>query len=253
MSEPKAVLPGESQIELPLMPLREVVVFPHSIMPLSVGRGASIRAIEESSNSFNKRILLVAQRRPDQENPGLSDLYSLGCIAKILQILRLPDGTSRVLFEGLQRARLVRLERTVSIKALPGVAADHYYIVLTAPVEEQERKSIEASAAIQATLEAMEEYAKLNKKIPAETLHTLAGIKVPGRMADMAAACLKADYKQKQEALEILDPQERLLRVYELIQNEITVADMERVIKDRVKGQMEHNQREYYLNEQIKA
>lgn len=243
---------GGNISRLPLMPLREVVVFPHSIVPLFVGRPSSINAIEAASNDFDKRIMLVAQRQPEQDKPGLADLYEIGTVAKILQVLRLPDGSIKVLFEGVQRAR--RLEAQTFIPLDKGDSEDSaYFLTRLALLEEKDRTGIEAEATIQATLEALEEYTRLNKKIPAESLSSLQGVNTPGRMADIVVSYLKADYKRKQEILEVADGQERLVRVYELIQSEIAVAAIERTIKNRVKGQMERNQREYYLNEQIKA
>ncbi len=254
MSESKSDKNKSPQsMHLPLMPLREVVVFPYSIMPLFVGRGSSIHAIEAASSGYDKRIMLVAQRQPEQDKPGPDELYSIGTIAKILQVLRLPDGTIKVLFEGVQRARCIESE-LVQLPRQEGDNEDNeYYIVKVEPITDVDKSTIEAEATIQATVESLEEYSKLNKKIPPDSLNTISGVNTPGRMADLVASYLKADYKTKQDLLEILDTQERLIKVYEIIQNEIAVANIERTIKNRVKGQMERNQREYYLNEQIKA
>lgn len=198
--------------------------------------------------------MLVAQCQPEQDKPGLDDLYPVGTIAKILQVLRLPDGTIKVLFEGMQRAARLEGELVSPEVKSPDLMDDSdYFIVNAALIKEDETKNVEGEATMQAVLEALEEYTRLNKKIPAESLNSLNGVNSPGRMADIVVSYLKADYKRKQEILEIVDPQERLVKVYEMIQSEIAVAAIERTIKNRVKGQMERNQREYYLNEQIKA
>ncbi|MDL2313981.1 endopeptidase La [Desulfovibrio sp. OttesenSCG-928-C14] len=236
---------GQSQY-LPLMPLREVVIFPHSIMPLFVGRGSSIKAVDAAFNNHDKRILLVAQRTPEQEKPGSEDLFELGTIAKILQVLRLPDGTIKVLFEGLTRAFW-------SVDDADRLSGESYTLAKVEALAEDDLSSNEAMAAINATLEVLEEYNKLNKKIPPESFSTMQSINSPGRLADMVMSYLKVDYRRKQTILEVIDPVERLLKVFDLVQGEIAVASVERSIKNRVKNQMERNQREYYLNEQIKA
>ena len=230
-------------LRLPLMPLREVVVFPKSVLSLVVGRNISIRAIEEASGNQDKRVFLLSQRRLDIDKPAQEDLYAVGVVARILQVLPMPDGNVKVLLEGLQRGVLSKLE----------IVSEDFGEALLESLEELEKKSVEGAAAIQVVLESLEEYKKLNKKTASEILQAVDGIQLPGRMADLIMAYLKTDYQRKQEVLEILDGQNRLLRVYELIQHDLIIANMEQTIKNRVKVQMEHNQREYYLNEQIKA
>jgi ATP-dependent Lon protease len=246
---------------LPLMPLREIVIFPHSIMPLFVGRLSSIKAVDISFEEYGKKILLVAQRSPDQEKPEPKDLFELGTVARILQVLRLPDGTVKVLFEGLYRARWqadAMYGETAGENALPPVAAGasddpRFHMAVIMPAHEQEQVSSESAAAVNSVREALEEYNRINKRIPPESLGAMMGVNLPGRLSDMVMAHLKLDYRRKQEVLEIFDPVRRLLTVYDILQGEIAVASVERSIKNRVKGQMERNQREYYLNEQIKA
>ena len=235
--------------ELPLMPLREVVIFPHSIMPLFVGRGASIKAIESSVSDYGKRICLVAQREAEKEKPVPDDLYPLGVASRILQLLRLPDGTIKVLFEGLYRVKWtpVRPEGDEPFGSGP------FPRILIRPVPEQSPSLPESEALVRATREALEEYAHNNKKITPEALAALSGLRDPGRLADALTPHLKVDCREKQAILEQLDPVERLEKVYELLNSEIAVVSMERKIKSRVRTQMERNQREYYLTEQIKA
>lgn len=236
---------------LPLMPLREVVVFPHSIVPLFVGRGASINAIESSLGNFDKKIFLVAQRSPDEDTPGPEDLYPIGSVGRILQVLRLPDGTVKVLFEGLFRASWDIAELHYN-----GESADSensFMLVRTTPVVDADDQSEEAQALMRTVRDDMDEYSKTQKKISPESVQSLQGAKTPGQLADMVMSFLKLDYQKKQEVMEIFSPMERLAAVGGLVQSEMAIASVERNIKNRVKSQMERNQREYYLNEQIKA
>lgn len=248
---PGAIVPDAEPraFELPLMPLREVVIFPHSIMPLFVGRGASIKAIESSVSDYGKRICLVAQREAEKEKPDPDDLYPLGVASRILQFLRLPDGTIKVLFEGLYRVRWspARPEENDPFGDGP------FPKVVIRPVPQSAPALPESEALVRATREALEEYAHNNKKISPEALAAFSGLRDPGRLADTVTPHLKVDYREKQAILELLDPLERLEKVYELLNSEIAVVSMERKIKSRVRTQMERNQREYYLTEQIKA
>lgn len=237
-----------NSIRLPLMPLREVIVFPHSIVPLFVGRESSIKAIEAAMESFDKKIMLVAQRLPEQEKPSTDDLYEVGTVCRILQMLRLPDGTIKVLFEGLQRATLDKTSGD-----LESTENDGFSIVKAVLLDAIDGATPESDALIQLSVESLNDYGAGNKKIPPESLQALAGIKIPGHFADMAMSYIRLDYVRKQEVLEMLEPIARLTRVYELLQGELAIAAVERNVKTRVKKQMEKNQREYYLNEQIKA
>ncbi len=237
-------------VELPLMSLREVVMFPRSIVPLFVGRDASIRAIEHAIADHGKKIFLVAQREPGVERPEANDLFDLGTVSKILQVLRLPDGTIKVLFEGLYRARW---EASKSLNPAPDAPGGDFPSVRVYPVQEEDTPTAEASALVRATHEALEEYSKINKKVSQETLLTLTALPTAGRLADAVMPLLKVDYHKKQEVLELEKPVQRLEKVYEYLQGEIDISSMEKRIKTRVKTQMERNQREYYLNEQIKA
>jgi ATP-dependent Lon protease len=232
-------------LDLPLMSLREVVMFPRSIVPLFVGREASIRAIENAISDYGKKIFLVAQREPEVEKPGAEDLFEVGTVSKILQLLRLPDGTIKVLFEGLYRARWEALGEEGGEGDFPRASI--------LPLRESDALTAESEALVRATQEALEEYSKINKKLAQEPLLAITAINTAGRLADAVMPHLKVDYRKKQEVLELEDPVVRLEKVYELLQGEIAISSMEKRIKNRVKNQMERNQREYYLNEQIKA
>ena len=228
--------------ELPVMPLREVVMLPRTIMPLFVGREASIKAIELAQSGYNKQMFLVAQREPDVEKPGADDLSPVGVVCKVLQMLRLPDGTIKVLFEGLHRARWTELREE-----------DNCLMAMLCTVPESESRPEEREALVRTVQEALEEYAKNNKKLPQEALMSIMALRAAGPLADAVVPHLKVDYRKKQEVLEIADVTERLERVYELLQGEVALASVEKRIKNRVKVQMERNQREYYLSEQLKA
>ncbi len=235
------------QLTMPLMSVREVVMFPRAIMPLFVGREASIKAIEAGHNIYDKKIFLVAQREPDTEKPGVDDLYTVGVVSKILQILRLPDGTIKVLFEGLYRATWneVHHDQPFGDKDFP--------CVVTCAIHEEDVRGPEAEATVRAVHETLEEYSKLNKKMSQDVLLAITSLQDAGKLADAIIPHLKAEYRKKQEALELNNALERLEKAYELLQSEIAMSSVEKRIKNRVRTQMERNQREYYLNEQIKA
>ncbi|MDL2267873.1 endopeptidase La [Desulfovibrio sp. OttesenSCG-928-G15] len=238
-------------VELPLMPLREVVMFPRSIAPLFVGRESSIKAIESAIEEYDRQIFLVAQKDAAISKPGNDDLFTIGTVSRVLQLLRLPDGSIKVLFEGLYRAQWKPFE-PVAPEAQEG--DENYHLALVSPCEEDTSFDEEnASATIRSTIEGLEEYAKINKKITPEVLQAIIANSEPGKLADAVAPHLKGDYLKKQKALEILNAGERLEWVFELLQGELAIAGVEKRIKSRVKSQMERNQREYYLNEQIKA
>ena len=242
--------PDEPGRVLPLMSLREVVMFPKSITPLFVGREASIRAIERAAGDFDKQIMLVPQRDSNVERPGFSDLFEIGTVCRILQLLRLPDGTIKVLFEGLYRATWLKPEG--GSKVLEEDGGDFSRVRVT-PIREEDVASPESEALIRTTVECLRDYAKTHKKISPDMLQAMTVVTTPGHLADAVMGHMKLDYRKKQEVFATLDSLERLNKVYELLQSEIDIASMERRIKSRVKTQMERNQREYYLNEQIKA
>jgi ATP-dependent Lon protease len=225
----------------PLLPLRDVVVFPHMVIPLFVGRPKSIKALETAMEA-GKNILLVAQKFAAKDEPVPEDMYEIGCIANILQMLKLPDGTVKVLVEGVQRARVLRIEDQ---KAL--FVAD----VVLIPVEELGDHEIEAMR--RTVLAQFDQYVKLNKKIPPEVLTSLAGIEEAGRLADTIAAHLPLKLEQKQEVLEVFGVSDRLEKLLGQLEAELDILQVEKRIRGRVKRQMEKSQREYYLNEQVKA
>ncbi len=233
-------LPQE-QMEFPLLPLRDVVVFPHMVIPLFVGRPKSIKALEMAMEGA-KSILLVAQKSAAQDEPGAQDLYDIGCVANILQMLKLPDGTIKVLVEGVQRAKLD------SVTDL-----DSVFTAKATPIPIGEVASHEVEAMRRAIIAQFDQYVKLNKKIPPEILTSLGGIEESGRLADTIAAHLPLKLEQKQEVLEMFDATARLERLLAQLESELDILQVEKRIRGRVKRQMEKSQREYYLNEQVKA
>jgi ATP-dependent Lon protease len=229
-------------LALPVLPLRDVVVFPHMVIPLFVGRDKSIKALEQAMDA-DKRILLVAQKSAETDDPRGADLYGIGTLAQVLQLLKLPDGTIKVLVEGLDRVRVDHVTERDS--TLTGRA----HVVEAAHAREE--REIEAIARSLMTL--FEQYVKSNRKLPPELLQTLAGIDEPGRLADTVAAHLGVRLGEKQRLLEATDIGERLELLVGLVEGEIDVQQLEKRIRGRVKTQMEKSQREYYLNEQMKA
>lgn len=227
----------------PILPLRDVVVFPHMAMPLFVGREKSVNALKEAMKT-DKRILLVAQRAADVEDPGKEEIHAIGTLANILQLLKLPDGTLKVLVEGASRARIGQVENNESHL----VATCQELADLESPLDEREM-----DAMVRSTLALFEQYVKLNKKVPAELLPSLTSMDDPGRLADTIAAHLNLRLEDKQQVLERLVPSERVEFVLGLLEGEIEVLQVEKRIRGRVKQQMERSQREYYLNEQMKA
>ena len=234
------LLPAEP-IRLPLLPLRDVVVFPHMVIPLFVGRPKSIKALETAMES-GKNIMLVAQKTAAKDEPTADDLYEVGCIANILQMLKLPDGTVKVLVEGTQRANI------------SGVTEDDAHFMCEAvPVPLAPAESAESEALRRAITSQFDQYVKLNKKIPPEILTSLSGIDEAGRLADTIAAHLPIKLEQKQKILEMVNVTERLESLLSQLEGEIDILQVEKRIRGRVKRQMEKSQREYYLNEQVKA
>ena len=232
---------GAELLGLPLLPLRDVVVFPHMVIPLFVGRPKSIKALE-SAMEAGKSILLVAQKSAAKDEPSSEDLYGTGTIANILQMLKLPDGTVKVLVEGVQRARIISVADLRS-----------HYTAEARPVPVEPDESTELEAMRRAMISQFDQYVKLNKKIPPEILTSLAGIDEPGRLADTIAAHLPLKLEQKQEVLEMFDVKKRLEHLLSLMETELDILQVEKRIRGRVKKQMEKSQREYYLNEQVKA
>jgi len=232
--------PADS-LRLPVLPLRDVVVYPHMVTPLFVGRPKSILAVEAAMKA-DKRILLLAQRQSDVDDPKPEDLHAFGTVATILQLLKLPDGTVKVLVEGMDRARIVAFHVAEFSSADSIVEADKDQY------DEREMDVLTRSVVSQ-----FEQYVKLNKKVPPEVLTALAGIEHPGRLADTVAAHMSLKLTEKQKVLEILDVRRRLEHVLVAIEGEMDVLQIEKRIRGRVKAQMEKSQREYYLNEQMKA
>jgi ATP-dependent Lon protease len=226
---------------IPVLPLRDVVVYPHMVIPLFVGRDKSIRALDLAMEQ-DEKILLVAQRQPEVEEPGAADVYETGTLASILQLVKLPDGTVKVLVEGGERARIESIEETDFLQA------DATCILEAAPDDEREMDVL-----MRTVITNFDQYVKLNKKVPPEILTSLAGIDQPGRLADTIAAHMSLKLEEKQHILEIVELRARLEHVLGLIEGEIDVLQIEKRIRGRVKQQMEKSQREYYLNEQMKA
>src|SRR6202158_5758064 len=231
---------AESRV-LPLLPLRDVVVFPHMVRPLFVGRPKSIKALEAAMEE-GKNVVLVAQKSAAKDEPNPEDLYDVGTVSTILQMLKLPDGTVKVLVEGVQRARI---ERRLTEKA--NFEAEIELIA----TEEPDSNEVEAMR--RTLLAQFDQYVKLNKKIPPEVLTSLSGIDGAGRLSDTIAAHLPLKLEQKQQILEMSQVSRRLEQLLQLLETEIDIMQVEKRIRGRVKRQMEKSQREYYLNEQVKA
>lgn len=231
---------GRSQ-NFPVLPLRDIVVFPHMIVPLFVGRDKSVRALEDVMTD-DKQILLVAQKNAAQDDPNPDDIYTVGTVSTVLQLLKLPDGTVKVLVEGGQRARIT------------GYTGREEFFEATADViEDADGETQELEALSRSVISQFEQYIKLNKKIPPEVLVSVNQIEDPAKLADTVASHLSLKIADKQDLLELGSVAERLERVYGHMESEIGVLQVEKKIRNRVKRQMEKTQREYYLNEQLKA
>ena len=229
-------------LDLPVLPLRDVVVFPHMVIPLFVGRDKSMRALEQAMES-DKRILLLAQKSAETDDPAAADMYSVGTLAQVLQLLKLPDGTIKVLVEGTARVNVSDIsERDGSLYGR-GEEVD----------SSDMREGREVEAVARSLMSLFEQYVKTNRKLPPELLQTLAGIDEPGRLADTIAAHLGVRLSDKQRLLETLEIGDRLELLVGFVDGEIDVQQLEKRIRGRVKSQMEKSQREYYLNEQMKA
>ncbi len=228
-------------IELPLLPLRGVIVFPHLVLHLDVGRERSVRALEEAMMQ-NNVILLVAQKEARVDDPAPEDLFEVGTIARIKQMLKLPGGTMRILVEGIKRARLEKVTEQ-----------EPYFKALAAEVEEEEADQAETEALMRYVLQQFEHYIKLSKKIPADVLANVSSITLPGRLADVIASHLSLKVEQKQEVLAAFSPVTRLEVLADLLNREMEILELEKKIGLRVRKQMEKTQKEYYLREQVKA
>ena len=237
-----STLTHSDALTLPLLPLRDVVVFPHMVIPLFVGRAKSIRALEIAMES-GKNILLAAQKSASKDDPAPEDLYLIGSVATILQMLKLPDGTVKVLVEGTQRAQVIEYAD----------AGSHFVGTVDLVSEDHSIDNKESEAARRALISQFDQYVKLNKKIPPEILTSLVGIDEAGRLADTVAAHLPLKLEQKQSILEMFPVQERMEHLMTLLEGEIDILQVEKRIRGRVKRQMEKSQRDYYLNEQVKA
>ncbi len=232
---------SSSVIELPLLPLRDVVVYPHMVLPLFVGREKSIEALEDAMAN-DKQVLLVAQRNAADDSPAADDIYQVGTVSNILQLLKLPDGTIKVLVEGGYRAALLNVDDSGS-----------FTIAQVSEIVSDEIPEQEVDALLRSTVGQFEKYVNLSKKVPAEVLTSLTGIDEPGRLADTIAAHMSVDLEEKQHILEIPEIRARLEHLMGLMEAEIDLFQVEKRIRGRVKKQMEKSQREYYLNEQMKA
>ncbi|WP_455204647.1 LON peptidase substrate-binding domain-containing protein, partial [Kaarinaea lacus] len=229
---------------MPVLPLRDVVVYPYMVIPLFVGREKSIQALEKAMDD-DKQILLVAQKNASQDEPEIEDLYRIGTIANILQLLKLPDGTIKVLVEGSERAKIINF-----------IGTDEYFSAQLSPVESTEAKGAEereTEVLMRSVVTQFDQYVKLSKKVPPEILSSLSSIDEPGRLADTIAAHMSLKIDQKQHILEMTSLRERLEHLIGLMEAEIDLLQVEKRIRGRVKRQMEKSQREYYLNEQMKA
>ena len=242
MSEPVSTSSKVTTAQgVPVLPLRDVVVYPHMVIPLFVGREKSIQALDVAMHG-DKRIMLIAQKQADVDDPKVEDLYRIGTIATILQLLKLPDGTVKVLVEGVDRARIDKLE-----------AGEYYSADVTMQTDGETYDEREMDVLGRSVISQFEQYVKLNKKVPPEVLTALAGIEHAGRLADTVAAHMSLKLGEKQKVLEILDVRKRLEHILVAIEGEMDVLQIEKRIRGRVKAQMEKSQREYYLNEQMKA
>ncbi|WP_169569219.1 endopeptidase La [Sneathiella limimaris] len=227
--------------DFPVLPLRDIVVFPHMIVPLFVGRDKSVRALEDVMND-DKQILLVAQKDASKDDPGEDDIHNVGTVASVLQLLKLPDGTVKVLVEGVERARITSF-----------IPNEDFFQAHAEIIAEDHDDSAELEALARSVITQFEQYVKLNRKVPPEVLVSLNQIDEPSKLADTMASHMALKIAEKQELLEIENVAERLERIYSLMEEEIGVLQVEKKIRNRVKRQMEKTQREYYLNEQMKA
>jgi len=231
-------LPGK---RYPLLPLRDIVIFPHMVIPLFVGRPKSIKALELAMDG-DKTILLATQKDPKLDDPVLDDLYSTGALGKVVQLLRLPDGTVKALIEGEERAQISSF--------IPG---DDCLFCEVEMLRHEDVVTPEAEALIRSVREAFEAYVRLSKKLPAEIVDTINSQNDPSRIADSIAAQINVDIEIKQDILTLTAVHERLERLLSVLTREVEILEIEQKIRSRVKSQMERSQKEYYLNEQMRA
>lgn len=231
-----------TRVDLPVLPLRDVVVYPHMVIPLFVGREKSVRALDLAMEA-DRQILLVAQKSPETDDPEAADLFEVGTLAHVLQLLKLPDGTIKVLVEGVSRVRIDRFGQHGGALTAAGTVVE--------PVYERDERELEVT--VRSLMSLFEQYVKMNRKLPPELLTTLAGIDDPSRLADTVAAHLGIRLADKQRLLETIEVGTRLELLIGFVDGEIDVQQLEKRIRGRVKSQMEKSQREYYLNEQMKA
>ncbi|MGH6647272.1 endopeptidase La [Aquabacterium sp.] len=234
------ILPSDP-ISLPLLPLRDVVVFPHMVIPLFVGRPKSIKALEAAMEA-GRQIMLVAQKAAGKDEPKAEDMFEIGCVSSILQMLKLPDGTVKVLVEGVQRANTSSIDDS-----------GEFFTSVVVPVQPEGNTTPEVEALRRAVTQQFDQYVKLNKKIPPEILTSISGIDDAGRLADTIAAHLPLKLESKQSVLDLFSVSARLEKLLEQLEHEVDILQVEKRIRGRVKRQMEKSQREYYLNEQVKA
>ncbi|HHD11426.1 MAG TPA: endopeptidase La, partial [Deltaproteobacteria bacterium] len=227
---------------LPLIPLRDIIIFPSMVVPLFVGRDKSIKALDEAM-SGEKTIFLAAQKQAKTDNPTPDDIYKVGTIGTVLQLLKLPDGTVKVLIEGRKRAKIREF-----------VEEEELFLVDIEELEDEPYdKDVEVEALIRSVIKGFEDYVKLNKKVPPELLMSVASIDEPGKLADTIITHLTVKLEEKQKLLETMDPVKRLEKLYTLLEGEIEILEVEQRLRQRVKKQMEKTQKEYYLSEQMKA
>ncbi len=232
----------DSRNVVPVLPLRDVVVYPHMVIPLFVGRDKSILALDAAMQS-NKQILLAAQKSADVDDPDVGGIYSIGTLANILQLLKLPDGTVKVLVEGSERASIIQF-----------VDTDEYFTAQLKSLKDTlDLNERETEVLMRSATNLFDQYVKLNKKVPPEVLTSLSSIDEPSRLADTIAAHMSLKLEEKQQVLEMPNVRERIEHLMGLMEGENDILQMEKRIRGRVKRQMEKNQREYYLNEQMKA
>ncbi|ALG68540.1 endopeptidase La [Beggiatoa leptomitoformis] len=231
----------DTRLVLPVLPLRDVVVYPHMVIPLFVGRAKSIHALEQAMTT-DKQILLVAQKNAAEDEPNIEDIYRIGTVSNILQLLKLPDGTIKVLVEGGQRAKIINF-----------LSVDDMFSAQVMPLASSDGEEREVEVLSRSVTSHFDQYIKLNKKVPPEILSSLSSIEEPSRLADTIAAHMAIKIEEKQKILEITSIRDRLEHLIALMESEIDLLQIEKRIRKRVKGQMEKSQREYYLNEQMKA
>jgi ATP-dependent Lon protease len=234
-------LSDDQLLVMPVLPLRDVVVYPHMVIPLFVGRDKSIKALEAAMEE-GKQILLVAQKSAAEDEPEVEDIYRIGTVSSILQLLKLPDGTVKVLVEGLRRSSILHF-----------LGGKEYFAAQVGPVEEPALEEREMDVMMRSIITQFDQYVKLNKKVPPEILTSLSGIEESGRLADTIAAHMSLKIDEKQKVLETFDLRERFEMLMGVMESEIDILEVEKRIRGRVKRQMEKSQREYYLNEQMKA